>query len=90
MLLILWRVDQHNQMVSIPNECPLSVYACLSISFIACLVSVEKMFYITAGGASGHHDFCHIQNIIKDMKFDCQLSDHTEELGILSVQGRHR
>ena len=48
------------------------------------------MFYITAGGASGQHDFCHIQNVINDMKFDCQLSDHTEDLGILSVQGRHR
>lgn len=48
------------------------------------------MFYITAGGALGQHDFCHIKNVIADMKFDCQLSDHTEEFGILSVQGPQR
>ena len=47
----------------------------------------DKAFYITSGGGSGQHDFCHINNIINDMKFDCQLRDITENLGVLSVQG---
>ncbi|XP_062516282.1 sarcosine dehydrogenase, mitochondrial-like [Corticium candelabrum] len=47
----------------------------------------DTAFYITSGGGSGQHDFCHVNNIINDMKFDCQLRDITEDLGVLSVQG---
>ena len=46
-------------------------------------------FYITTGSASKTHDLAHIQNVFTERSFDCELSDESDNFGILSVQGRH-
>ena len=46
-------------------------------------------FYITTGSASKTHDLAHIQNVFTERNFDCELSDESDNFGILSVQGRH-
>ena len=46
-------------------------------------------FYITTGSASKTHDLAHITAAIAERGFDCEISDESENFGILSVQGRH-
>ncbi|XP_050073770.1 sarcosine dehydrogenase, mitochondrial [Anopheles maculipalpis] len=44
-------------------------------------------YYIVAGGASAYHTKCHILAAIQEKAFRAVVSDHTEELGVLSLQG---
>ncbi|XP_022914521.1 sarcosine dehydrogenase, mitochondrial [Onthophagus taurus] len=44
-------------------------------------------YYIVAGGASGYHTTCHLRNEIEKKGFRAVISDVTERLGILSLQG---
>lgn len=45
---------------------------------------------MAAGGGIAQHAWCHIKNILDDEKFDCQLIDKSEEMGMLSIQGPKR
>ena len=47
-------------------------------------------FYIAVGGGIGQHGWCHIRNILQEKKFNVQFKDHSEEMGLLSVQGPKR
>uniref|UniRef100_W5M476 Sarcosine dehydrogenase n=1 Tax=Lepisosteus oculatus TaxID=7918 RepID=W5M476_LEPOC len=44
-------------------------------------------FYLAIGGGVAQHNWCHIQNVLHDMKFQCQLLDCSEDLGMISIQG---
>ncbi|KAK2565778.1 Sarcosine dehydrogenase [Acropora cervicornis] len=44
-------------------------------------------FYLAIGGGIGQHSWCHIENIIHDKHFDVKLEDHSEKMGLLSIQG---
>ncbi|XP_074650089.1 sarcosine dehydrogenase, mitochondrial-like [Tubulanus polymorphus] len=44
-------------------------------------------YYLAVGGAAGQQGWSHITSIIQDQKFNCQLIDHTDDMGMLSVQG---
>ncbi|XP_013787690.1 sarcosine dehydrogenase, mitochondrial-like [Limulus polyphemus] len=44
-------------------------------------------FYIAAAGAASQHNFSHIQSVIQDQKFNVSLVDHSENMGMLSIQG---
>ena len=47
-------------------------------------------FYLAVGGAIGQHAWGHIQDILHHKKFDCTLTDRSEDVGMLSVQGPKR
>jgi len=44
-------------------------------------------FYLAIGGAIGQHAWGHIQDVLHKEKFDCQLTDRSEDIGMLSIQG---
>ncbi|XP_069039360.1 sarcosine dehydrogenase, mitochondrial [Lepisosteus oculatus] len=44
-------------------------------------------FYLAIGGGVAQHNWCHIQNVLHDMKFQCRLLDCSEDLGMISIQG---
>ncbi|XP_055610172.1 sarcosine dehydrogenase, mitochondrial [Uranotaenia lowii] len=44
-------------------------------------------YYIVAGGASAYQTKSHIWSAIQEKAFRAVVSDHTEELGVLSLQG---
>jgi sarcosine dehydrogenase len=44
-------------------------------------------YYIVAGGASANHTLCHIKSIINEKSFRANVTDVTQELGVLSIQG---
>lgn len=44
-------------------------------------------FYIAAGGASANHCWAHIQSELAEKGFRACLSDATELMGMLSIQG---
>lgn len=49
----------------------------------------EKAFYIVTSGASAYHTWAHTTKVIEERGFDVSLHDVTEQIGILSVQGRN-
>lgn len=44
-------------------------------------------FYIAVGGGIGQHGWCHVQNILQDQQYNVKFEDHSEKMGMLSVQG---
>uniref|UniRef100_A0A8U8CBH1 Sarcosine dehydrogenase, mitochondrial n=1 Tax=Geospiza parvula TaxID=87175 RepID=A0A8U8CBH1_GEOPR len=44
-------------------------------------------YYLAIGGAVAQHNWSHITTVLQDMKFQCQLLDCSEELGMMSIQG---
>lgn len=51
--------------------------------------SGEAAFYITASGATAQHVQQHILTEIENRKFNVQLSEVSDQLTLLSVQGRY-
>nr|XP_008122619.1 PREDICTED: sarcosine dehydrogenase, mitochondrial [Anolis carolinensis] len=44
-------------------------------------------YYLAVGGAVAQHNWSHITTVLQDKKFQCQLMDRSEELGMISIQG---
>lgn len=53
-------------------------------------MQIDPGFYIAAGGAAAQQNWTHIQNAIQDEKFQVSITDRTETLGLLSIQGPKR
>ena len=53
-------------------------------------ISSGRSFYIAVGGGIAEYAWCHIKNIIEDNRFNCQLIDKSEDMGMLSIQGPKR
>ncbi len=51
---------------------------------------VGRGFYVAIGGGVAQYGWSHIMDILQDKKFDCQLTNHSEDLCLLSVQGPKR
>ena len=47
-------------------------------------------FYIAAGGGVTQHVKTHMQTAIQDERFDCTILDHSDDMGVLSIQGPKR
>jgi sarcosine dehydrogenase len=45
-------------------------------------------YYCVAGGASMYHTICHMREAIQEKNLRAVVTDVTNELGILSVQGQ--
>lgn len=50
-------------------------------------VFVGNGYYLAIGGAIGEHAWCHLKDVIFDNKFDVELQDISESVGLLSIQG---
>uniref|UniRef100_A0A336MEF7 CSON013804 protein n=1 Tax=Culicoides sonorensis TaxID=179676 RepID=A0A336MEF7_CULSO len=46
-----------------------------------------RAFYIVAGGASANHTISHIKQTIREKNFTANITDVTQEIGVLSIQG---
>ncbi|XP_004714584.1 sarcosine dehydrogenase, mitochondrial [Echinops telfairi] len=44
-------------------------------------------YYLAVGGAVAQHNWSHITTVLQDQRLRCQLIDHSEDLGMISVQG---
>ena len=44
-------------------------------------------YYLAIGGAIGEHAWGHINDVIYEQKFNVNLKDISESVGMLSVQG---
>lgn len=44
-------------------------------------------YYLAVGGAVAQHNWSHITTVLQDRKFQCQLIDSSEDLGMISIQG---
>ncbi|XP_066569219.1 sarcosine dehydrogenase, mitochondrial [Amia ocellicauda] len=44
-------------------------------------------YYLAIGGGVAEHNWCHIHTVLQDMKFQCQLLDCSEDMGMISIQG---
>uniref|UniRef100_A0A8D0YJ24 Sarcosine dehydrogenase, mitochondrial n=2 Tax=Sus scrofa TaxID=9823 RepID=A0A8D0YJ24_PIG len=44
-------------------------------------------YYLAVGGAVAQHNWCHLTTVLQDRQFRCQLVDHSEDLGLISIQG---
>ncbi|XP_076875195.1 sarcosine dehydrogenase, mitochondrial [Brachyhypopomus gauderio] len=46
-----------------------------------------EMYYVAVGGAVAQHNWSHIQAVLQDKGFNCTLTDHSEDMGMISIQG---
>ncbi|XP_012689588.1 sarcosine dehydrogenase, mitochondrial [Clupea harengus] len=44
-------------------------------------------YYLAIGGGVAEHNWNHIQTVLQDQGFRCKLQDHSEDMGMLSIQG---
>ncbi|XP_062269284.1 sarcosine dehydrogenase, mitochondrial [Platichthys flesus] len=44
-------------------------------------------YYLAIGGGVAEHNWNHIRTVLQDQGFRCQLTDYSEEMGMLSIQG---
>ena len=49
----------------------------------------ENEYYVVTAGASFQHDRVWMENVIRKKGFNVQLEDITEDIGVLSLQGRY-
>ncbi len=47
-------------------------------------------FYVALGGGSAQYGYSHIMDVIQDKKFNCQVTDHTDDMAMISIQGPKR
>jgi glycine cleavage system aminomethyltransferase T len=47
-------------------------------------------FFVAAGGGSWHQAISHIRTVIRDKKFDVEVSNITSAMSLISVQGPKR
>lgn len=47
-------------------------------------------FYIAIGGAISEHGFAHISSALQDKGFKCKLTDRSDDMAMISVQGPKR
>ncbi|UYV82994.1 SARDH [Cordylochernes scorpioides] len=47
-------------------------------------------FYITAAGGTAQQNLIHIQQTVQDKGFNVTIADHSQDMGMLSVQGPRR
>ncbi|XP_005799757.1 sarcosine dehydrogenase, mitochondrial [Xiphophorus maculatus] len=45
------------------------------------------VYYLAIGGGVAEHNWNHIRTVIQDQGFHCQLTDHSEDMGMISIQG---
>uniref|UniRef100_A0A8C2IC03 Sarcosine dehydrogenase, mitochondrial n=1 Tax=Cyprinus carpio TaxID=7962 RepID=A0A8C2IC03_CYPCA len=46
-----------------------------------------EAYYLAIGGGVAQHNWSHIQAVLQDQGFGCTLIDHTEDMGMISIQG---
>lgn len=44
-------------------------------------------YYLAIGGGVAEHNWNHIKTALQDQGFRCQLTDHSEDMGMISIQG---
>lgn len=54
------------------------------------LVLLGKGYYITVAGGSAFQNYAHILKVVQDKRFNVQITDLTEDMGLLSIQGPKR
>lgn len=57
---------------------------------INCIFFQGRGFYIVAGGATGYQTYSHIKSSLQKKKFKSVLTDVTDKMGVLSMQGPKR
>ncbi|XP_063066842.1 sarcosine dehydrogenase, mitochondrial [Engraulis encrasicolus] len=44
-------------------------------------------YYLAIGGGVAEHNWNHIRTVLQDQNFNCSLTDHSEDMGMISIQG---
>uniref|UniRef100_A0A3P8SER1 Sarcosine dehydrogenase, mitochondrial n=1 Tax=Amphiprion percula TaxID=161767 RepID=A0A3P8SER1_AMPPE len=44
-------------------------------------------YYLAIGGGVAEHNWNHIRSVLQDQGLRCQLTDHSEDMGMISIQG---
>uniref|UniRef100_A0A674P1W0 Sarcosine dehydrogenase, mitochondrial n=2 Tax=Takifugu rubripes TaxID=31033 RepID=A0A674P1W0_TAKRU len=44
-------------------------------------------YYLAIGGGVAEHNWNHIRTVLQDQGFRCRLADHSEDMGMISIQG---
>lgn len=70
-----------------PKDTVCSIMSCHSIilSF-----APGDAYYLAIGGGVAEHNWNHIRTVLQDEGFRCQLVDHSEDMGMISIQGPKR
>ncbi|KAI5099466.1 sarcosine dehydrogenase, mitochondrial, partial [Silurus meridionalis] len=47
----------------------------------------DDAYYLAVGGGVAQHNWSHIMTVLQDRSFNCTLTDHSEDMGMISIQG---
>lgn len=64
--------------------CRVSVFLTVDVGFPG------DAYYLAIGGGVAEHNWNHIRTVLQDQGFHCQLLDHSEDMGMISIQGPKR
>lgn len=53
-------------------------------------LSPGDAYYLAIGGGVAEHNWNHIRTVLQDQGFRCQLTDHSDDMGMISIQGPKR
>uniref|UniRef100_A0A8C4INK2 Sarcosine dehydrogenase, mitochondrial n=1 Tax=Dicentrarchus labrax TaxID=13489 RepID=A0A8C4INK2_DICLA len=51
------------------------------------LAPESNAYYLAIGGGVAEHNWNHIRTVLQDQGFRCQLTDYSEDMGMISIQG---
>lgn len=63
--------------------------SCFKVKPCVC-VCVGDAYYLAIGGGVAQHNWNHILTVLQDYGFNCTLTDHSEDMGMISIQGPKR
>lgn len=69
---------------------PVRHLGCVSIFLTVALGFLGDAYYLAIGGGVAEHNWNHIRTVLQDQGFHCQLVDHSEDMGMISIQGPKR
>lgn len=63
---------------------------CLNHPLLFSFPAPGDAYYLAIGGGVAEHNWNHIRTVLQDQGFRCQLTDHSEDMGMISIQGPKR
>lgn len=63
----------------------------LSVAYLPVFIELQgNAYYIVADGAYGNHTLAHINEAVDEKRFNVNVTDLTDKIGIISIQGPNR
>uniref|UniRef100_A0A673APW3 Sarcosine dehydrogenase n=1 Tax=Sphaeramia orbicularis TaxID=375764 RepID=A0A673APW3_9TELE len=70
-----------------PGQCVITLFSHLITHFLLFSRASGDAYYLAIGGGVAEHNWNHIRTVLQDQGFHCHLTDFSEDMGMISIQG---